>query len=183
MERHIASVCRVQMDAVKTVEGHIGPFQWNELQKDLHCTRCDFVAVSASKLKRHMMKHNLKPIKVEEKCPKCDMTFKYKSDLNRHILTSHCSYVKGNSRANHYSKMKKLGACEQARKPRSYASLKLRPGDLLTGVKCRATSVAKNHRYQWFAKPKPLITMVAFQPFINGTSEYENLGVLQLHRQ
>ena len=33
---------------------------------------------------------------------------------------------------------------EQARKPRSYASSKLRACDLLTGVKCRATSVAKN---------------------------------------
>ena len=37
--------------------------------------------------------------------------------------------------------------CKQARKPRSYASPKLRPTDLptylLTGVKCRATSVAK----------------------------------------
>ena len=39
---------------------------------------------------------------------------------------------------------------EQARKPRSYASPKLCPlthslTDLLTGVKCRATSVAKNN--------------------------------------
>ena len=37
---------------------------------------------------------------------------------------------------------------EQARKPRSYASPKLRLTDSLTGVKslkCRATSVAKNH--------------------------------------
>ena len=37
---------------------------------------------------------------------------------------------------------------KQARKPRSYASLKLRPTHLLiyllTRVKCRATSVAKN---------------------------------------
>ena len=44
--------------------------------------------------------------------------------------------------------MTKLVAGEQARKPRSYASPKLRPThsltDLLTGVKCRATSVAKN---------------------------------------
>ena len=35
---------------------------------------------------------------------------------------------------------------KQARKPRSYDSPKLWPSDLLTGVKCRATSVAKN---QW----------------------------------
>ena len=33
---------------------------------------------------------------------------------------------------------------KQARKPRSYASSKLRPSHLLTRVKCRATSVAKN---------------------------------------
>ena len=34
---------------------------------------------------------------------------------------------------------------QQARKPRSYASLKLRPlTHSLTGVRCRATSVAKN---------------------------------------
>ena len=37
---------------------------------------------------------------------------------------------------------------QQARKPRSYASSKLRPTDRLTdsltGVKCRATSIAKN---------------------------------------
>ena len=40
---------------------------------------------------------------------------------------------------------------KQARKPRSYASPKLRLTDslthLLTGVKCRATSVAKNRKY------------------------------------
>ena len=41
--------------------------------------------------------------------------------------------------------IKKIGreGTKQARKPRSYASSKLRPSDLLTGVKCRATSVAK----------------------------------------
>ena len=32
---------------------------------------------------------------------------------------------------------------QQARKPRSYASPKLSPTDSLTGVRCRATSVAK----------------------------------------
>ena len=37
-----------------------------------------------------------------------------------------------------------LFTLQQARKPRSYASPKLRPTDPLTGVKCRATSVAKN---------------------------------------
>ena len=40
---------------------------------------------------------------------------------------------------------------KQARKPRSYASPKLRLTDsltyLLTGVKCRATSVAKNDEF------------------------------------
>ena len=40
-----------------------------------------------------------------------------------------------------------LKVYKQARKPRSYASPKLcRLTDLLTGVKCRATSVAKNAR-------------------------------------
>ena len=33
---------------------------------------------------------------------------------------------------------------KQARKPRNYASSKLRPTKLLAGVKCRVTSVAKN---------------------------------------
>ena len=36
-----------------------------------------------------------------------------------------------------------INEIKQARKPRSYASPKLWPSDLLTGVKCRATSVAK----------------------------------------
>ena len=38
-----------------------------------------------------------------------------------------------------------VGQREQARKPRSYASSKLRPTESLTGVKCRATSVAKKN--------------------------------------
>ena len=33
---------------------------------------------------------------------------------------------------------------QQVRKPRSYASLKLRPNQRLTSLKCRATSIAKN---------------------------------------
>ena len=58
---------RVQMDIVKTAEGHIGLFPSTELQKDLHCTLCDFIATKASKLKRHMISHNPKPVKVEKK--------------------------------------------------------------------------------------------------------------------
>ena len=42
------------------------------------------------------------------------------------------------------------GVAKQARKPRSYASSKLRACHLLTGVKCRATSVAKNWRNSFF---------------------------------
>ena len=38
---------------------------------------------------------------------------------------------------------------EQARKPRSYASSKLLPTHLLTGVRCRATSVAKKEVVVW----------------------------------
>lgn len=108
LEKHISSTHRVQMNLVKTAEGHIGFFPSNELRNDLHCTHCDFLAISSSKLKRHMLKHNPKPPKAEEKCPKCDMTFKYKSDLERHIPTSHRDYVKGNSRSNQYRKMKKF---------------------------------------------------------------------------
>ena len=39
--------------------------------------------------------------------------------------------------------MSKIYYLKQARKPRSYASPKLRPTQRLTGVKCRATSVSK----------------------------------------
>ena len=51
---------------------------------------------------------------------------------------------------NYLSQYAVLVYTQQARKPRSYASPKLRPTDLptylLTGVKCRATSVAKKLR-------------------------------------
>ena len=43
---------------------------------------------------------------------------------------------------------------KQARKPRSYASPKLRPTQRLRGVKCRATSVAKNLVDNPFDGPK-----------------------------
>jgi len=59
-----------------------------------------------------MITHNPKPVKVEKKCPKCDLTFKYTSYYNRHIQTSHRDYVKGNSRANQYRKMKKLNVAK-----------------------------------------------------------------------
>ena len=49
---------------------------------------------------------------------------------------------------------------KQARKLQSYASPKLRPSDpvtrLLTGVKCRATSVAKNGLTRWAVDYRPL---------------------------
>ena len=48
-------------------------------------------------------------------------------------------------------KVPKIQKKEQARKPRSYASPKLcPPAYSLTGVKCRATSVAKNHHIFYF---------------------------------
>ena len=40
LEKHISSTHRVQMNLVKTAEGHIGFFPSNELQNDLHCTHC-----------------------------------------------------------------------------------------------------------------------------------------------
>ena len=48
------------------------------------------------------------------------------------------------------SKHLKLVLIKQDRKPRSYTSLKLWPTHSLTGVKCRATSVAKNNFSQDF---------------------------------
>ena len=44
LEKHNESTHRVQMNVVKTKEGHIGLFQSTELQNNLKCTRCDFVA-------------------------------------------------------------------------------------------------------------------------------------------
>ena len=75
LEKHISSTHRLQMNVVKTAEGHIGLFPSTDARKDLNCTLCDFVATKPSKLTRHMINHNPKPAKVEEKSPKCDMTF------------------------------------------------------------------------------------------------------------
>ena len=111
LDKHIASVHKVQMEVVKTTEGHIGLFQSTELQKDLHCNLCDFKATCAAKLKRHM----IKPAKVKEKCPKCDLTFMFRSDLNRHVLTPHRDYVKGNSRSNQYRKIHNvISSCDSS---------------------------------------------------------------------
>ena len=54
------------MEVVKTIDGHLGLFPSTELQKDLHCSLCDFKATCAAKLKRHMTKHNPKPAKVSK---------------------------------------------------------------------------------------------------------------------
>ena len=86
---HLIYTHRVQTEVVKTREGHIGLFPSTELQKDLHCSFCDFIASIASKLKRHMVKNNLKPAKVEEEFTKCYMKFMFKSVLIRHIINSH----------------------------------------------------------------------------------------------
>ena len=64
---HLIYSHRVQTEVVKTSEGQIGLFPSTELRKDLHCSFCDFIASTASKLKRHMVKHNPKLAKVEEK--------------------------------------------------------------------------------------------------------------------
>ena len=108
LEKHISQTHRVQMNVVKTSEGHMGLFPTTEVRKDLKCTRCDFVATHPSKLSRHMITHDPKAIKEEEKCPKCEKTFKFKSHLDRHIPTSHRDHAKGNSRSNQYKKMKKF---------------------------------------------------------------------------
>ena len=70
LDRHMASVHSVRMQVVKTSEGHIGLFQSVEVQNNLHCTLCDFIATKASRLKRHMITHNPKPVKVERKVSK-----------------------------------------------------------------------------------------------------------------
>ena len=67
LEKHISSTHRLQMNVVKTAEGHIGLFPSTDARKDLNCTLCDFVATKPSKLTRHMITHNPKPAKVEEK--------------------------------------------------------------------------------------------------------------------
>ena len=94
--KHISQTHRVQMNTVKTAEGHFGHFSTTVVRKDLNCTRCDFVATKPSKLSRHMLTHDPKAIKGEEKCPKCEKTFMFKSHLDRHIPTSHRDYAKGN---------------------------------------------------------------------------------------
>ena len=113
MENHMRSTHQIQVNAVKTSEGHVGLFQPTEAPLDLNCTICGYAATKGSKLKRHMITHNPKPAKEEEKCPKCDMTFKYRSELNRHIQTPHRSFVKGNSRANQYRKLKKMDVAKE----------------------------------------------------------------------
>ena len=50
LEKHISQTHRVQMNVVKTTEGHMGLFPTTEVRKDFKCTRCDFVA-------RHMITH------------------------------------------------------------------------------------------------------------------------------
>ena len=77
LEKHISSTHRVQMNLVKTAEGHIGFFPSNELRNDLHCTHCDFFATSSSKLKRHMIKHN-------HICDQCNYACTLFGALRRH---------------------------------------------------------------------------------------------------
>ena len=45
LEKHISSVHRVQMKVVKTIEGHIGLFNW--APKDLHCSLRDKATCAA----------------------------------------------------------------------------------------------------------------------------------------
>ena len=144
------------MNVVKTKEGHIALFQSNELQNNLKCTQCDFVATYPVKLKRHMIKHNPKPEKVEEKCPKCDKTFKCKSELNRHIPTSHSDYVKGNSRANQYRKLKKLNV------PKAHQFETCTEKDLITMIE--KADVSQNQLLKLLAVLRKRFGRKAFEP-------------------
>ena len=72
LEKHIQTTHRVQINVVKTKEGHIGRFQSTELQHSLNCTQCDFVAAHPSKLKRHMIKHDPKPVKIYNSIQICN---------------------------------------------------------------------------------------------------------------
>ena len=55
-----------------------------------------------------MRAHNPKPAKVVHKCPKCDSTFKDSSHLSRHLATPHRDFMKGNSRAQQYRRVKNM---------------------------------------------------------------------------
>ena len=61
MENHMRSTHQIQVNAVKTSEGHVGLFQPTEAPLDLNCTICGYAATKGSKLKRHMITHNPKP--------------------------------------------------------------------------------------------------------------------------
>ena len=81
------------------------------------------------------------PVRVVDvpNCEGCLCTFRVEQHLNLHT---------GNLGWRGVGERKRLSMSKQARKPRSYASSKLCPlndllNDLLTRVKCRATSVAK----------------------------------------
>ena len=156
LEKHIQSTHRVQINVVKTKEGHIGRFQSTELQHCLNCTQCDFVAAHPSKLKRHMIKHDPKPVKVEEKCPKCDKTFKRQSHLKRHIPTSHSDYEKGNSRATQYRKLKKLNV------PKAHQFETCTEKDLITMIE--KADVSQNQLLKLLAVLRRRFGRKAFEP-------------------
>ena len=106
LDKHMASVHQDQINVVKTSDGHVGIF--HSESNDLKCTLCEFVAVDRWKLTRHMRSHNPKPAKVVHKCPKCDSTFKDSSHLSRHLATPHRDFMKGNSRAQQYRRVKNM---------------------------------------------------------------------------
>ena len=103
-----------------------------------------------------MIKHDPKPAKVEEKCPKCDMTFKFKSLLDRHIPTSHRDYVKGNSRANQYKKMKKLNV------PKAHQFETCTEKDLITMIE--KADVSQNQLLKILAVFRRRFGRKAFEP-------------------
>ena len=84
LEKDISSVHIVKMEVVKTIDGHLGLFPSTELQKDLHCSLCDFKATCAARLRRHMIHHNPNHCH-HKRCTRCDDTLLNTGYLDRPV--------------------------------------------------------------------------------------------------